>query len=235
MSFDSKVHLAELLRSALATVAPDQAATDILLERPRDASHGDWASNLAMQLARALKSNPRKIAEGLVAALPASEWVAKVDIAGAGFINFTLTTAAKTRVVQDILAAGAAYGKGEAKDGKVQVEFVSANPTGPLHVGHGRGAAVGDCLCRLLDVAGWDVTREFYYNDAGAQIDNLTRSVQLRAKGVTPDSPEWPEDGYRGDYIMDVAKAFLAKESVVSDDQQFTANGNADDAEAIRH
>ena len=235
MSFDSKAHLAELLHSALTAVAPEQAATDILLERPRDASHGDWASNLAMQLARALKSNPRKIAEGLVAALPASEWVAKVDIAGAGFINFTLTTAAKTRVVQDILAVKENYGKGEAKEGKVQVEFVSANPTGPLHVGHGRGAAVGDCLCRLLDEAGWDVTREFYYNDAGAQIDNLTRSVQLRAKGVTPESLEWPEDGYRGDYIVDVAKAFLAKESVVSDDQKFTANGNADDAEAIRH
>ncbi|RTL57041.1 MAG: arginine--tRNA ligase [Rhodocyclaceae bacterium] len=235
MSFDPQDHLSQLLRQALTSVAPDQAAADILLERPRDPSHGDWASNLAMQLARALKSNPRKIAESLVAALPPSEWLVKVDIAGAGFINFTLSTSAKTRVVGDILAAGAAYGRGTARDGKVQVEFVSANPTGPLHVGHGRGAAVGDCLCRLLETAGWEVTREFYYNDAGAQIDNLTRSVQLRAKGVTPENPDWPEDGYRGDYIMDVAKAFLAKESVISDDQQFTANGDVDDAEAIRH
>jgi len=235
MSFDSKAHLSDLLRAALASVAPDHAATEILLERPRDASHGDWASNLAMQLARALKSNPRKIAESLVAALPASEWLVKVDIAGAGFINFTLATAAKTRVVQDILAAGESYGRAAAKDGKVQVEFVSANPTGPLHVGHGRGAAVGDCLSRLLQVAGWDVTREFYYNDAGAQIDNLTLSVQLRGKGLSTDDPAWPEGGYRGDYILDVAKAFLAKESVVADDQNVTANGDINDAEAVRH
>jgi len=235
MSFDSKAHLSDLLRAALASVAPDHATTEILLERPRDASHGDWASNLAMQLARALKSNPRKIAESLVAALPASEWLVKVDIAGAGFINFTLATGAKTRVVQDILAAGENYGRGAAKDGKVQVEFVSANPTGPLHVGHGRGAAVGDCLSRLLQVAGWDVTREFYYNDAGAQIDNLTLSVQLRGKGLSTDDPAWPEGGYRGDYILDVAKAFLAKESVVADDQNVTANGDINDAEAVRH
>ncbi|HEY3431739.1 MAG TPA: arginine--tRNA ligase [Rhodocyclaceae bacterium] len=235
MSFDSKAHLSDLLRAALASVAPDHATTEILLERPRDASHGDWASNLAMQLARALKSNPRKIAESLVAALPASEWLVKVDIAGAGFINFTLATAAKTRVVQDIFAAGENYGRGTAKDGKVQVEFVSANPTGPLHVGHGRGAAVGDCLSRLLQVAGWDVTREFYYNDAGAQIDNLTLSVQLRGKGLSTDDPAWPEGGYRGDYILDVAKAFLAKESVVADDQNVTANGDINDAEAVRH
>jgi len=235
MSFDSKAHLSDLLRAALASVAPDHATTEILLERPRDASHGDWASNLAMQLARALKSNPRKIAESLVAALPASEWLVKVDIAGAGFINFTLATGAKTRVVQDILSAGENYGRGAAKDGKVQVEFVSANPTGPLHVGHGRGAAVGDCLSRLLQVAGWDVTQEFYYNDAGAQIDNLTLSVQLRGKGLSTDDPAWPEGGYRGDYILDVAKAFLAKESVVADDQNVTANGDINDAEAVRH
>ncbi len=115
------------------------------------------------------------------------------------------------------------------------MEFVSANPTGPLHIGHGRGAAVGDCLCRLLDASGWHVTREFYYNDAGQQIDNLTRSVQLRCKGLTPESPEWPEDGYRGDYIIDVANAFMAKETVEADDQRYTGNGDANDAEAIRH
>ncbi|MDR0481163.1 MAG: arginine--tRNA ligase, partial [Gallionellaceae bacterium] len=128
------------------------------------------------------------------------------------------------------------YGRVAAGAGqKIQVEFVSANPTGPLHVGHGRGAAVGDCLCRVLAAAGWNVTREFYYNDAGQQIDNLTRSVQLRCKGVTPDSPEWPEDGYRGDYIIDVAHAYMARETVVSDDQNMTGAGDADDAEAIRH
>ncbi|HQR04117.1 MAG: arginine--tRNA ligase [Proteobacteria bacterium] len=234
MSNDPKSHLAGLLQHALTRLAPDVSA-DIQLERPRQASHGDFATNLAMQLARVLKDNPRQIAERLISLLPASEWLAGAEIAGAGFINFTLTTAAKTRVVADILAAGTAWGRGSAKPGRVQVEFVSANPTGPLHVGHGRGAAVGDCLCRLLEVAGWDVTREFYYNDAGAQIDNLTRSVQLRARGVTPDDPAWPEDGYRGDYIIDVARAFLARETVAADDQHVTANGDPADTEAIRH
>ena len=115
------------------------------------------------------------------------------------------------------------------------VEFVSANPTGPLHVGHGRGAAVGDCLCRVLQAAGWEVTREFYYNDAGVQIDNLKHSVQLRCKGITPNDPSWPEAGYRGDYIADVAQAFLAQETVTADDQNVHASGDVNDAEAIRH
>jgi arginyl-tRNA synthetase len=138
--------------------------------------------------------------------------------------------------VHGVLQAGAGYGHVHLGGGRrVQVEFVSANPTGPLHVGHGRGAAVGDCLCRLLHAAGWQVTREFYYNDAGQQIDNLTRSVQLRCKGLTPDSPEWPEDGYRGDYIIDVANAYMARESVEADDQHYTGSGDADDLESIRH
>ena len=189
-----------------------------------------------MQLARAMKANPRAIAEQLLAALPASEWLTKSEIAGAGFINFTLATAAKTQVVKSVLAAGDAYGKSNAGAGrKLQVEFVSANPTGPLHVGHGRGAAVGDSLCRVLAAAGWDVTREFYYNDAGAQIDNLTLSVQLRVKGIGPDSAEWPEGGYRGDYIVDIAKAYLAKDSVHADDRaSVTASGDPENTESIR-
>ena len=126
---------------------------------------------------------------------------------------------------------GSDHGQGR----KVQVEFVSANPTGPLHVGHGRGAAVGDCLARLLAANGWAVTREFYYNDAGAQIDNLTLSVLARCKGLTPEQPGWPEDGYRGEYIADIARAFLAGETVVADDMSYTANGDIDDMEAMRH
>ncbi|HEX8979200.1 MAG TPA: arginine--tRNA ligase [Parasulfuritortus sp.] len=232
---DPKAHLATLFQQAVAQVAPDAAAA-IELERPKQASHGDYACNVAMQLARPMKRNPREVAAAIIAALPASELVERTEIAGPGFINVFIRAAAKQALVGHILAAGENYGRSDAGQGrKVQVEFVSANPTGPLHVGHGRGAAVGDCLCRLLDANGWQVTREFYYNDAGQQIDNLTRSVQLRCQGVTPDDPSWPEDGYRGHYIIDVAKAYLAKEAVVADDQHIVGKGDPDDAEAIRH
>jgi arginyl-tRNA synthetase len=168
--------------------------------------------------------------------LPESGVIDKMEIAGAGFINVFITTAAKQGVVRDILQAGAGYGHIHLGAGrKVGVEFVSANPTGPLHVGHGRGAAVGDCLCSVLHAAGWNVTREFYYNDAGVQIDNLTLSVQLRCKGITPDDPSWPEAGYRGDYIADIAQAYLAQERVAADDQHVKASGDMNDADAIRH
>ncbi len=236
-----KSHLSELFAQALREVAPEfandgSAQTEILIERPKQASHGDYACNLAMQLAKPLRKSPRDIANALIAALPASDVIEKVEIAGAGFINVFVTKAAKQGVVRGVLQAGAGYGHVHVGAGrKVGVEFVSANPTGPLHVGHGRGAAVGDCLCNVLHAAGWNVTREFYYNDAGAQIDNLTLSVQLRCKGVTPDDPSWPESGYRGDYIMDVARSYMAKETVEADDQHITGKGDADDAEAIRH
>jgi arginyl-tRNA synthetase len=230
-----KSHLAEIFAQALRQVAPEQDAT-VLIERPKLATHGDYACNLAMQLAKPLRKSPRDIANALIAALPKSDIIEKVEIAGAGFINVFITTQAKQSVVHGVLQAGAGYGHVHVGGmRKVQVEFVSANPTGPLHVGHGRGAAVGDCLCRVLHAAGWHVTREFYYNDAGQQIDNLTRSVQLRCKGVTPDDPSWPEDGYRGDYIIDVANAYMAKETVEADDQHYTGSGDPDDAEAIRH
>ncbi|MBI5428880.1 MAG: arginine--tRNA ligase [Nitrosomonadales bacterium] len=231
-----KTHLSELFAQALREVAPDFLQAEILIERPKLAAHGDYACNLAMQLAKPLRKSPRDIANALIAALPKSDAVEKVEIAGAGFINVFIATAAKQHVVQGVLQAGAGYGHVHLGAGrKVGVEFVSANPTGPLHVGHGRGAAVGDCLCNVLHAAGWNVTREFYYNDAGVQIDNLTLSVQLRCKGVTPDDPSWPESGYRGDYILDVANAYMAKEAVEADDQHITGKGDADDAEAIRH
>jgi len=207
----------------------------IALERPKSAEHGDFSSNLAMMLAKPLRQNPRTVAEQLIAALPKSEYIAKVEIAGAGFINFFLNAQSQQTVISEILAAGEQFGRnGSGKNVKVQVEFVSANPTGPLHVGHGRGAAVGDCLARLLDANGWDVTREFYYNDAGAQIENLVISVQARCNGVSVDDASFPENGYRGDYILDIAQAFLAKETVTADDMQVTASGDVNDVESIR-
>jgi len=231
-----KSHLSDLFAQALRAVAPDQSSATVLIERPKLVSHGDYACNLAMQLAKPLRKSPRDIANALIAALPKSDVIEKVEIAGAGFINVFITTAAKQDVVHGVLQAGAGYGHVHVGAGrKVGVEFVSANPTGPLHVGHGRGAAVGDCLCNVLHAAGWNVTREFYYNDAGVQIDNLTLSVQLRCKGITPDDPSWPESGYRGDYILDVAKAYMAKEPIEADDQHTVGKGDADDAEAIRH
>ena len=238
MSFviNFKSHIAELFAQALREVAPDAAQIDILIERPKQVSHGDYACNLAMQLAKPLRKSPRDIAQALIAALPVSEVIEKVEVAGAGFINLFLTKAAKQAIVHAVLHAGAGYGHIHLGAGrKLQVEFVSANPTGPLHVGHGRGAAVGDCLCNVLHAAGWNVTREFYYNDAGAQIENLMRSVQLRCKGITPDDLSWPEGGYRGDYIADVARAYMARETVEADDQHTTGKGDADEGAAIRH
>ena len=236
MSSDPKTHLAELLHTALTVVAPEAIATEILIERPKQASHGDFASNLAMQLARALKANPREIAQKLLAALPASKLVAKAEIAGAGFINFTLSAAARTSVVADVLAQGADFGRSKVGKGrKVVLEFVSANPTGPLHVGHGRQAALGDALSALFDWQGYDVTREFYYNDAGVQIQNLALSVQARLQGLKPGEPGWPESAYNGEYIQDIASDFAAGKSVqASDGANVTANADITDLDAIR-
>jgi arginyl-tRNA synthetase len=227
--------IAELFLQTISKIAPDSVNITINIERPKIASHGDYSCNLAMQLAKQLGKSPREIASSIIAALPKSNVVEKVEIAGAGFINIFITAKAKQSVANEVLKAGTTYGQVNDGNGrKVGVEFVSANPTGPLHVGHGRGAAVGDCLCNVLQAAGWNVTREFYYNDAGAQIDNLTLSVQLRCKGITPDDPSWPESGYRGDYIMDVARSYMAKESIAADDQHTIGKGDVNDADAIR-
>lgn len=227
--------ITDLLHHAAKAIVEDTSQLTITLDRPKSADHGDFATNIAMQLAKPLRQNPRAIAERIIAALPTSQYISKVEIAGAGFINFFLSADSKQSVVKDVLQTGVTYGKNNSgQQQKVQVEFVSANPTGPLHVGHGRGAAVGDCLCRLLDANGWAVTREFYYNDAGAQIDNLTKSVLARASGISPDSAEFPEDGYRGDYILDIANAYLAKSTVVADDMAVTASGDLNNFEDIR-
>jgi len=230
-----KAHLTHLLTSAASEIGADIAEIQLVLERPKSAEHGDFSSNLAMVLAKSLRKNPRELATSLINALPQSEFIAKTEIAGAGFINFFLNAQSKQSVINEILLQGEQFGRNDSgKSEKVQVEFVSANPTGPLHVGHGRGAAVGDCLARLLDANGWDVTREFYYNDAGAQIDNLVISVLARAKGIAVDDASFPENGYRGDYIVDIANAYLAKKTVVADDMQVTASGDLNDTESVR-
>ncbi|MFT3962114.1 arginine--tRNA ligase [Propionivibrio sp.] len=206
MTVDIKTHLADLMRAALTSLAPQQADTAIVLERPKQASHGDFACNLAMQLARAMKRNPRELAQLLLPEIPPSPFVAKVDIAGAGFINFHLHRSAKLEVVRGVLEQGAAYGRStQGGRRKVQVEFVSANPTGPLHVGHGRGAAYGASLSNLLDYAGWDVTREYYVNDAGRQMDILAVSAWLRYLELHGTRMPFPPNGYQGDYVRNMA------------------------------
>ncbi|MCW8806968.1 MAG: arginine--tRNA ligase [Rhodanobacter sp.] len=236
-----KAQLRELVLQAIqalqgdATLPADLVVPGFVIERARSREHGDFACNAAMLLARPAGAKPRELAEKLVAALPANRLLAKVEIAGPGFINFHLTTDACHAEVRCILEQGDRYGRNDSGGGRtVGVEFVSANPTGPLHVGHGRAAAIGDCLSRLLDATGWDVKREFYYNDAGVQITNLAISVQARARGITPDDDNWPDNGYRGDYIAEVARAYLDGESVVADGQTVTGAGDVDDLEAIR-
>src|SRR5712664_1817837 len=218
MSAEVKSHLTELLTRALAKVAPQQPGSLISLERPKQAQHGDFSCPTAMQLARALRRNPRELALELVAALPPSEWLERAEVAGSGFINLRVRPAAKQHIVKTILAEGLGYGRADRAGGRpVMVEFVSANPTGPLHVGHGRQAALGDAICNVFQTQGWDVYREFYYNDAGVQIATLAMSTQLRARGFKPGDAEWPAAAYNGDYIADIARDFLAGKTVKAD------------------
>ncbi|MEC9409644.1 MAG: arginine--tRNA ligase, partial [Pseudomonadota bacterium] len=236
-----KPQIAELLSAAVSVlkeqnVLPADLEPRIQVDNTRDKAHGDLATNLAMMLAKPAGKNPRELAQLVVDALPESSLVEKTEIAGPGFINFYLSDESTSSLVKAVLDQKNDYGRSDVGQGKkVQVEFVSANPTGPLHIGHGRGAAVGDCLCRLLEATGWDVTREFYYNDAGQQINNLALSVQARCKGLTPDDPSWPEDGYRGEYIIDLAESFMRGDTVSSEDQSFTGTKDAEDLEGIRH
>ncbi|TGN38492.1 arginine--tRNA ligase [Marinobacter confluentis] len=230
----------DLLQSSLATlqsegVLPADQTFTPQVGNTKDKAHGDYACNIALVASKAAGCAPRKLAEALVEKLPTSAAVAKVEIAGPGFINFFMSTASAFEVVNTILEQADQYGRNQNGRGeKVQVEFVSANPTGPLHVGHGRGAAIGDCLSRLLEANGYDVTREFYYNDAGAQITNLALSVQARVKGLTPEDESWPADGYRGAYIIDVADSYLAGETVVADDREVTGKADPEDRAAIQ-
>ncbi|MDR1662367.1 MAG: arginine--tRNA ligase, partial [Azoarcus sp.] len=207
MSDDPKILLADLTRNALRSVAPEYADVPVLLERPKQAGHGDFATNVALRLAKALKRNPRELAASLLTELPTSEWVAKVEVAGAGFINFTLAAEAKTTVVREALARGKDWGRGAAKGEKALVEFVSANPTGPLHVGHGRGAAYGASLAEVLAFAGFEVSREYYVNDAGRQMDILALSTWLRYLALFGIEVAFPPNAYQGAYVTEMARA----------------------------
>jgi arginyl-tRNA synthetase len=208
---DSKASLAGLLEQAIRTAFPDAPPISVDLDRPKNREHGDFATNVALQLARQVGRKPRDVAGAIVAALPPNDFVARCDIAGPGFINFVLASESRFAVVAQALAAGAAYGRSEAHAGKkIMVEFVSANPTGPLHVGHGRQAALGDAISTLLEWQGWRVTREFYYNDAGNQIANLAASVQARIHEARGEPAQMPKDGYLGDYIREIAREYVA-------------------------
>ncbi|MDP1530788.1 arginine--tRNA ligase [Rhodoferax sp.] len=240
-----KTQLLDALRDALEAIQPG-AGVKAAFESPKVAAHGDLATTAAMQLAKPLKQNPRQLAENLCAALrntlPYQTWVESLDIAGPGFINIKLKPEAKQQVVRAVLSQGKRYGAQADNGQRMLVEFVSANPTGPLHVGHGRQAALGDAICNLFDSQGWQVYREFYYNDAGVQIGTLATSTQLRAQGFKPGDACWPTDHdnpvsknfYNGEYIADIAADFLAKKTVSSDDRAFTASGDAADVESIR-
>jgi arginyl-tRNA synthetase len=235
-----KSHLLQLLLTVAQSIHPEILANSIQIDRPKSIEHGDFSTNLAMMLAKTLKKNPRELATLIIEKFPSSPFIEKVEIAGAGFINFYLNAKARTFIIHEILKNPEAYGQNTSghdengKPQKVQIEFVSANPTGPLHVGHGRGAAIGDSLARLLKFNGWDVTREFYYNDAGAQIDNLVKSVHARCHNIDPSNPQFPEDGYRGEYIVEIANAFLNKKSIECEGKTIQASGNHDDLESIR-
>lgn len=233
-----KSALETLLQDTLRPLAGELFPKDALpagnlIERSRDPQHGDFATNVALLLAKPAQRKPRELAGQIIHALPESGLVEKTEMAGPGFINFFLAPSAYHAEIKAILAAGAHYGHSDQGRGiKTVVEFVSANPTGPLHVGHGRAAAIGDSLARVLDAAGWRVSREFYYNDAGVQINNLALSVQARCRGLAPGDAGWPEDGYRGEYIQELARAYLAGETIEADGKPVKAD--AGDLDAIR-
>lgn len=238
-----KKQIINLMQAALSELAKERGISDALpmphLERPKVAEHGDIATNIAMQLAKSWKLNPRELAQAFVAKLATqqnySDLLATSEVAGPGFINLRLTQSAKTKVIGSIFSEMDGFGKQSANDKKVLVEFVSANPTGPLHVGHGRQAALGDVLSSLLQTQGLQVHREFYYNDAGVQIQNLAISVQARAKGFKPGDAEWPELAYNGEYIAEIARDYKAKATVsAADGGPVVADGDIENVEAIR-
>ncbi len=234
-----KQRITALIEQALAGLGV--SGVPVVLERPKVESHGDLACNVAMQVAKSLKKNPREVGQAIADALkmnPAGAGlIDAVEVAGPGFINLRLAPTAKQEVVRLALRERECFGTTSTRAGhRVMVEFVSANPTGPLHLGHARQAAIGDALANLLTAQGWQVSREFYYNDAGVQIANLALSVQARARELLGETVEFPETGYRGDYIVDIARDFLAKKSVTArDGEPVTASGDPNDLDAVRH
>ncbi len=208
---DPKTSLRDRVQRAVREKFPEAGEFEVEIERPKNPEHGDFTTNVALQLAKRVGRKPREVAEAIRADLENAEGIAQTSVAGPGFINFTLSSDSRFRVVADVLAARHAFGRSHThKDAKIMVEFVSANPTGPLHVGHGRQAALGDVISTLLESQGWRVTREFYYNDAGNQIATLALSVQARVKQARGETVEMPKDGYLGDYILEIAREYVA-------------------------
>ncbi|MGH8704551.1 MAG: arginine--tRNA ligase [Burkholderiales bacterium] len=243
MEPDPKIMLAEALGEALAKEAPGLGDVPIVLERPRQPEHGDWSCAVALQVAKRINRKPRDLARSLSATAATiiitrygDDVLESHEVAGPGFMNYRFKPGIKLRAIAQALAEGASYGRATAaQPQKVQIEFVSANPTGPLHVGHGRQAALGDALAALLEAQGHAVTREFYYNDSGAQIRNLALSVQARARGIGPGDAGWPAEAYNGEYVRDIAADFLARKSVrAADGAAVTASGEVQDLEAVR-
>ncbi len=234
---EAKQDLLKALATAIEEVSP-ASTLKAALESPKLSAHGDLACTSAMQLAKPLKKNPREVAQALIAALERQPAVQKhvdsFEIAGPGFINLRLRASARQAVVREVLNAGSCFGRRADNGQRVLVEFVSANPTGPLHVGHGRQAALGDAICNLFETQGWAVQREFYYNDAGVQIATLAASTQARLRGFKPGDAQWPELAYNGDYIADIAAEFLARKTVTADDRAYTASGDIEDLDGIR-
>ncbi|MEK9714559.1 MAG: arginine--tRNA ligase, partial [Methylophilaceae bacterium] len=230
-----KTELASIISSALDQILDDSSTIDIHIERPKTLEHGDYSTNIALQLTKILKKNPREIAQLIIEKVGLDPSIDRLEIAGPGFINFYLSSAGKSSIINSIFSQSTNYGHNlTGKNQKLQVEFVSANPTGPLHIGHGRGAAIGDSLARIMQANGWDVTREFYYNDAGQQINNLALSVQSRIKGIEPDDANFPEDGYRGVYFLEIADAYSNLKTVEVEGEIVKASGNHDDIENIK-
>jgi len=234
---EAKQDLLKALASAIHELSPD-SALQAAFESPKLAAHGDLACTSAMQLAKPLKKNPRELAQALIDALQrhsaVQAHVESFEIAGPGFVNVRLRHATRQAIVREVLAGGACFGRQAPNGQQVLVEFVSANPTGPLHVGHGRQAALGDAICNLFETQGWSVWREFYYNDAGVQIATLTASTRARLQGFKPGDAQWPESAYNGDYIADIAAGFTARQTVKADDREFTASGDVEDIDGIR-
>jgi len=224
----------DALRAA-GTLPADLVTPDFVVERPKDRAHGDFSTNAAMLLARPARSNPRALAQALVEALPRGGDIASVEIAGPGFLNFRLAPQAWQRQLRAVHAEGEGYGRNDSGAGRTAgVEYVSANPTGPLHVGHGRAGVIGDCIARVLDANGWNVRREFYYNDAGVQINNLALSTQARARGIKPGDDAWPAEAYNGDYIAEVAASYLRGDSIEIEGHTVTGKDDVADLDAIR-
>lgn len=231
-----KAHLTDLLLSIVKKIVSDIKSSQIIIERPKLIEHGDLSCNIALILAKDLKKTPRDIAQEIVNLFPKNDMFKKVEIAGAGFLNFYFSNESNSQIIKNTIEKNQAYGKSNhGNKRKIQIEFVSANPTGPLHVGHGRGAAIGDCIARLHEFSGWDVTREFYYNDAGVQIDNLKQSIIARCQNTKPDDAKFPKDGYRGEYINDIAKAYLSKTSLSYKNKVVKSNADIKDEDLIKN